>query len=171
VAEGQDETMVIGRIAGAFGVRGEIKVELLTDFPDRFDHLEEVLVGPDRAKVRVEGVRPHKGRVLLKLEGVDAPEDVDALRGKDLAVLRTEAVSLPEGHYYLDEVVGCEVFTEGGLSVGSVTDVIRTGSNDVFVVGTGTSAPLIPVIADAIEELDVAGRRVVVRNWVLEAEE
>jgi 16S rRNA processing protein RimM len=130
-----------------------------------------VLIGPNRLKTAVQAVRPHKGRVLLKLEGVDTPEDVAALRGQDLAVPRDQAVQLPDGHYYLDDVVGCQVFSEQGSQIGAVTEVIRTGSNDVFVVGSGASATLIPVTAEAIEELDIDGRRVVVLDWVLQTEE
>jgi 16S rRNA processing protein RimM len=162
--------MAIGRIVGAFGVRGEIKVELLTDFPDRFAALERVLVGPERRPVAVERVRSHKGRVLVKLAGVDTPEAVAALRGAELAVPRDEAVSLPEGHYFLDDVVGCDVVTEEDTPVGTVTDVIRTGSNDVFVIGRGRDERLVPAIGDAIVDLDLASRRIVIRSWVLEPE-
>ena len=160
--------MVIGRIVGAFGVHGEAKVELLTDFPDRFKGLEHVLLGPNLEPATITAVRSHKGRLLIRLEGVETPEAVDALRGAELAVPREEAVQLPEGHFYLEEVIGCVVESVTGLRVGEVTDVLRTGSNDVLVVGAGNDAPLIPMIRDAIADMNLRERRIVIEDWVLE---
>ena len=164
------DVMAIGRIVGAFGVRGEAKVELLTDFPERFQGLERVLLGRERRPVSIRAVRSHKGRLLVKLDGIDTPEAVNALRGAELAVPREEAVPLPQDHYFLEDVVGCRVFDEDGAQLGTVTDVIRTGSNDVFVVGSGQDALLIPGIKDAINQLDLQGRRIIVQRWVLEPE-
>jgi 16S rRNA processing protein RimM len=166
-----DNWMIIGTIVGSFGVRGEAKIELNTDFPERFRELRFVHVGPHRRSFSVESTRTHGERVLLKFEGVDTPEAVDAMRGQELVVPRTDAVALPEGHYFLDEVLGLEVFMSTGNRLGTVTDVLRTGSNDVFVVNEGKSAILIPVIKDAVSELDLTGRRVVVEPWVLDVEE
>jgi 16S rRNA processing protein RimM len=78
---------------------------------------------------------------------------------------------LPDGHYYLDDLLGIEVFTTDGHILGSITDVLRTGANDVFVVNTGRSAILIPSIKDAVSVLDLAGRRIVVEPWVLTADD
>jgi 16S rRNA processing protein RimM len=171
VTVSQTGAMVIGRIVGAFGVHGEAKVELLTDFPDRFNGLEHVLLGPDLKPATITAVRSHKGRLLIRLENVETPEAVEALRGAELAVPREEAVELPEGHYYLEDVIGCVVLTVSGAQVGKVMDVLRTGSNDVFVVGSGNDATLIPVIKDAIADLNLRERRIVVEGWVLEPQE
>jgi 16S rRNA processing protein RimM len=165
-----DDTMVIGEIAGSFGVRGELKVQPLTDFPERFDDLSEILVGPERRPYRVERARRHSGRYILKLTGVDTPEAVDSLRGAELAVPRDQAIPLPEGHFYLEDIIGATVLDERGEEIGSIRDVLRTGSNEVFVVRGNGGERLIPVIADAIESLDVGNGRVVVRDWVLQPE-
>jgi 16S rRNA processing protein RimM len=162
--------MVIGEIAGSFGVRGEMKVQPLTDFPERFDTLTEVFVGRQRRVVTVERVRKQGDRFILKLEGIDTPEAVDTLRRAELAVPREQAMVLPEGHFYLEEIIGAAVFDESGGEVGTVRDVLRTGSNEVFVVRGGAGERLIPVIADAIASLDVAEKRIVVRDWVLQPE-
>ena len=162
-----DDWMVIGRIVGPFGVRGEMKVEPLTDFPERFRSLKRVYLGDARREAEVLGSRNHKGQILLRLAGIDSPEAVKELRKPELHVPRAEAWSLPEGHYYLDDVIGLQVETTDGATIGEVTDVVRTGSNDVFVVGTGATAVLVPVIKDAVTELDMRARRVVIEPWVL----
>lgn len=167
----QDDVMVIGRVVGAFGLRGEAKVELLTDFPDRFNGLATVLVGRDRRPMAIEGVRPRRGGLLLLLRGVQSPEAVTALLGSELAVPRSEAVALGDGEYFLDDLLGCEVVAEDGTALGAVAHVLRTGSNDVLVLGSGRSERLIPVIKDAIEQLDLDTRRIRVRNWVLDSGE
>jgi 16S rRNA processing protein RimM len=157
--------MPIGRIVGPFGVRGEAKVELHTDFPDRFRSLKRVFVGPAHAAMQVERSRRHGGQVLLKLAGVDRPEDVERLREQDVLVPRSEAVTLPEGHYYLSDLLGIEVFTPDGASLGTIADVLRTGSNDVWVVNEGRRELLLPAIKDAVIELDLVARRAVVERW------
>lgn len=162
-----EDWMLIGQLAGPFGVRGEVKVELFTDFPERFAALERVYLGADRHAWEVEGSRRHKGQVLLKLRGLESPEAVRALGHPEIFVPRTQAAPLPEGHFYLEDAIGMVVVTEDGESLGPITQVLRTGSNDVFVVGRGRDEVLVPVIKDAIRELDVEGRRVTVERWAL----
>jgi 16S rRNA processing protein RimM len=157
--------MPIGRIVGPFGVRGEAKIELHTDFPERFRSLKRVFVGPSHSAMEVERSRRHKGQVLLKLAGVDRPEDVESLREQDVMVPRSEAVTLPEGHFFLSDLLGIEVFTPDGASLGTITDVLRTGSNDVWVVSEGRQELLLPAIKDAVIDLDLPARRAVVERW------
>ncbi|GAC1508498.1 MAG: ribosome maturation factor RimM [Chloroflexota bacterium] len=164
---GNDEWMIVGRVAGPFGVRGEMKVEPYTDDPERFGALKHVYLDASRRRYPVERSRKHKNLVVLKLEGVDSPEAVRALAAPEIAIPRAEAVPLAQGQYYLEDILGVRVTTSEGREIGTVTDVLRTGSNDVFVVGQGSSAVLVPVIRDAIRELDLVRRRVVVDEWIL----
>jgi 16S rRNA processing protein RimM len=166
-----DDWMLIGRVAGAFGVRGELKVELRTDFPERFNRLPCIYLGRERTRFQVERSRTHQGRPLLKLVGVDTPEKIDGLRGEDIFVPRSEAVPLPEGQYFLDDLIGMVVESADGERIGTISDVLRTGANDVYVVNEGRNAVLVPAIKDAILSLDVDARRVVVERWVLDSHE
>lgn len=163
--------MVIGEVAGAFGVRGEIKVTLLTDFPERFKRLDRVFLGPDHTEHPVAHSRLHQGRVLLKLTGIDTPEAVTKLGHADICIPRREAVPLPDGAYYLEDVIGVQVRTVGGDLIGTVSDVLRTGSNDVWVVTDGSKSTLVPAIADAVRDLNVAEKCAVILPWVLEFDE
>jgi len=163
--------MLIGQVTGSFGVRGEVKVEQYTDFPERFKLLEVTYLGPDRRAYSVERTRNHKNQVVLKLRGVDSREDGDRLRGQEVYVPREAAMPLPEGHFYLEDAIGITVVTEKGDIVGPVTDVLRTGGNDVFVVNHGRNAVLVPVTKDAVRKLDLANRRATIQSWVLQTEE
>lgn len=163
--------MLIGRVASAFGVRGEFRVELHTDFPDRFTSLERVYLGAGHEEREVEHARRQGEQVLLKLRGIDTPEAVRALGRADLYVARKDATPLPDGHFYLDDVVGMTVVTEDGRRIGEVADVLETGSNEVFVVGRGRQEVLIPAIRDAIRQLDIEGRTIVIDDWVLDVQE
>jgi 16S rRNA processing protein RimM len=163
--------MVIGEVAGAFGVRGEVKVSSLTDFPDRFKDLKTVYLGPRRQQYDIVRSRIHQGRILLQLGGLDTPEQVAALGRVEISVPRAEAVPLPEGAFYLDDLIGVRVRTTEGADVGHITDVLRTGSNDVWIVGHGKQSVLIPAIADAVQELNVEAKYAVILPWVLASEE
>lgn len=160
--------MVIGRIVGPFGVRGELKVQLQTDFPERFRGLKRVYVGTDRRPVSVLSARLHKSQVLLKLQDVDTPEKVRTLIGADILVPRTEAVALPPGHFWLSDLLGASVYDDAGAYVGRVEDVIRTGSNDVWVVNKGRDAILVPATKDAVVKLDIAAGVIVVAGWAVQ---
>lgn len=166
-----DAWMVIGEVAGAFGVRGEIKVSAFTDFPDRFKSLKTVYLGASRQRYDVVRSRIHQGRTLLQLYGIDTPEQVTALGHMDISVPRSEAMPLPDGAYYLDELIGVRVRTTEDVDVGRITDVLRTGSNDVWVIGSGKQSVLIPAIADAVHELNVEAKYAVILPWVLASEE
>jgi 16S rRNA processing protein RimM len=163
--------MVVGEVAGAFGVRGEIKVTSFTDFPDRFNDLKSVFLGPGRQQYEVCSTRVHQGRVLLKLTGINTPEQVAALGHIDISVPRADAMPLPEGGYFLEDVIGVRVRTTDDRELGSITDVLRTGSNDVWVVGRGNRSLLIPAIADAVQELNIEAKYAVILPWVLASEE
>jgi 16S rRNA processing protein RimM len=165
--EDRDSWMLIGRVSGAFGVRGEMKVEPLTDFPERFLQLERIYLGPQRREHAVERARLHKSQVLLTLPGIESPEAVAVLRGHEIAIPRKDAVALPEGHYYLEDILGVMVLTTEGVELGTISDVIRTGSNDVYVINEGSEAVLVPATRDAIHHLDLEAKRVIIEPWVL----
>lgn len=168
MAEGDGEWMVIARVAGSFGVRGELKVEPYSDYPERFKRLRCVYLGSDRRECAVLSTRPHMEHILVRLNGVDTPEQAAALRDQELAIPRNEAWPLSEGQYYLDDLVGVTVTTEDGRVIGSISEVIRTGSNDVYVVGRGRDAVLVPGIKAAVPTLDLSVRTMIVADWVLE---
>lgn len=158
--------VLIGIVVGAHGVRGEVRVHPETDFPERFTRLEQVWLAPPHGEarlIRVLGARPHtgKGQVLLRLEGVQDREAVEALRGAGLYLRESELWPLPPGQYWEFQLVGLRVVTEEGRDLGPITAILRTGANDVYE----TPLALIPAVPTVVREVDLPGQRVVV-GWV-----
>lgn len=158
-----EQGVAIGEVVGAYGLRGEVRVQPLTDFPDRFGRLHHVWVRmPDGTRMtrRVLSSRPHetKGLVVLRLKGVASREAARALVGAVLEVPDAEAVPLPEGVFFEHDIVGLRVVTTDGRELGPVSEVLHTGANDVYV----TPTCLVPAIADVIREVDIAGGRMVI---------
>jgi 16S rRNA processing protein RimM len=161
-----DEYLLIGEVVAPFGIRGQVKVKSYTD---RVDHLRRrirtVYLGPQRQAYPLKGVIEHKpGLLILTLGGVTKREESEALRGSEVAILEREAAPLEEGEYFIHQLYGLTVVTEAGEEIGKVREVLETGANEVLVVTRpGQPDGLIPMIHDIVQELDIAGGRVVVR--------
>ena len=120
--------LVIGRVLGPVGVDGEMRIQTLTDFPERFENLSSVHVGDNLRPYAIKKVRLESGEnVLLKLEGVDTADAARAMRNFELAVPIDQAVRLEPDRFYWHEVVGLEVWTDTGENLGKVQQVLRTG--------------------------------------------
>jgi 16S rRNA processing protein RimM len=156
----------LGRIVNRHGIRGEVRVLLHNaDSSSMFGLAEVVLTRPDgtREVRRVLGARPHKQFALLTLQGTLNANDAEGLIGCTVSVRREELPPLEPATVYHVDLIGCTVRTIGGEVLGSVREVLVTGSNDVCVVDGGAREYLIPWVADVIAELDPAARRIVVR--------
>jgi 16S rRNA processing protein RimM len=157
--------IVVGRILRPHGVRGEVVVEVVTDFPQRFDSLEVAYVG-DAVHARAHRVtkkRWHKGRVLMAFEGYPDRDSVETLRDLLVQVPVEEAMPLPEGEYYPYQLAGINVITEDGEHLGTISDVLFTNANDVYVVSGPRGQILLPAIRQVITQIDLPGRRVIVK--------
>ncbi len=155
--------MAVGRISKPHGVHGEMRVELLTDVPERFEWLDTIYMGEVNPRpVGIESVRYHQGIVLLKLAGYPTRTEAETLRGEVLQVPESEAVPLAEGEYFLYQLVGLQVFTEEGTLVGRLSEVLETGANNVFVIDGSRQQHLIPDIPDVVREIDIEAGRVVI---------
>jgi 16S rRNA processing protein RimM len=154
--------LVIGRVVRPWGVRGEAKVEIITDFPERFSRLRKVYLGPEAVPFILESFRLHKGAALFKLKGCHNRTAVEELRGQLVQIPIEEAVPLEQDEYYEHQIVGLAVWTAGGERLGTVDEVISTGSNDVYVVRGQGREILIPAIEDVVLEISLAQGRMIV---------
>ncbi len=154
--------LVVGRILGSAGLSGEVRAQILTDFPHRFEQLSAIHLGDNLRPYRVESVKLDGATVILKLDGVDDPSTAQALRNADLQVPIEQAVTLEPDQYYWHQIEGLEVWTDQGVILGRVNEVLRTGSNDVYVVRTGARDVLLPAIDEVIRDVDLANHRLVV---------
>jgi len=154
--------LVIGRILRPHGVRGELKIELHTDYPERLSQHPSLFLGPEHQNYPLEGVRFHKGNALIKLAGCDDRNTADELRGLLVQIPVEWAVPLEEGEFYHFQIVGVKVITEQGEHLGEITEVIETGANDVYSVKGPHGVLLIPAIDEVVRELDLNQRRMVI---------
>jgi 16S rRNA processing protein RimM len=159
--------LVIGRILRAHGVRGEMRVEVLTDLPERLTWLEQVYLSRDAGDENpqpwtVANVRFHKGYALLTLAGAGSREEADALRTMFLLVPLAEAIPLEEDEYFLYQLEGLEVYSDEGERLGLVQEVLETGANQVFVVAGPDGELLLPNIDEVVREIDVEAGRITV---------
>jgi 16S rRNA processing protein RimM len=157
--------ITIGRVAKPFGVKGEMKIESMTDFPERFKDLRRAyLVSPagDEIVCTVQSVRYAGGVPYLLFGGYDSPEKARTLNGWFVKVPEEETVPLPEGSYYWFELIGMEVFSEDGDKLGTIVDIFETGSNDVYVVKRGRKEIYIPATQEVIRQVDRAAKRMVI---------
>jgi len=156
--------LAIGRIVGAFGIRGEVKVEIHSDNPARFGQLRRAFMGKGDAlrPVVVLGARPHKNYALVRLEGCPDRTAAERLRGQWLYIPVEEALPLEEDEYYEFQALGSQVETVEGEYLGRIRDVIYTGANEVFVVDGEGGELLIPVLKDVVLEIDPSRDRVLV---------
>ncbi len=138
------DDIVIGKIVAPIGIRGEVKVVVLTDFPERFEAGSELALKPAKGesrRARIVSQRPQKGGLTMKLEGVDTRDDAEALRDAEFVIDERELAKLPEGEFYVFDIIGLRVVTDDGRECGEVTEVVQSGANDVYVTSTGLCIP------------------------------
>lgn len=152
----------IGRITGAHGVRGDMLLAPLTDYPERFYGMERLDIsagGKPSRSYKVVRLEPYEGKnvFFLHLEGVDDRNAAEAMRGASVTVKAEERVELSEDEYWLDDIIGLSVLSAAdGGNLGVITDVMHTGSNDVYIVKTPEGkTKAIPAIADVVKTVDV----------------
>lgn len=157
--------LAVARIVRTQGNRGEVLSDVLTDFPERFQRLKAVwLEFPDqhREKAVLERAWPHKGRQVLKFEGIDSISDAERLKGAWVLVERQDAVPLQEGTYFDHDLVGCRVVDVAGEELGAVSGILKTAGNAVLTVDGPKGEVLIPAVADFCRRVSIEERLIVV---------
>lgn len=162
------DTVVVGRVLRAHGLRGEVRVEVLSDVAERFAPGSELLLlRPGRKtgeRVRVETFRPlPDDGALLRFEGCDDRARAEAIRGAALEVAREQVPPAPEKTYYYFELVGCACHDAEAGDLGTVVDIVEDGGGHLLQVDDQGRTLLIPFVAAYIEALDVTGRRIDLR--------
>jgi len=158
--------LAVGRVTRAHGVRGEVSVLPLTQVESRFDPGSRLFAGEGRDRpLVVESSRRHRDRMLVVFRGTSDRDAAEELQGTYLFVPIEEAPALPEGEFWPHELVGAEVTTDRGRSLGRLQEIIRTPANDVWSVRNEEGAEvLVPALKSVVEAVDVGARRVVVRE-------
>ena len=153
-----EQLLQVGVISSTHGIRGEVKVFPTTDDPNRFKKLKQVILdtGREQKDLEIEGVKFFKQFVILKFKGIDNINDIEMYKQRELWIPREEGQDLEEDEYYIADLIGMKVVLEDGSSFGTLTDVMETGANDVYVVENGEGEEiLLPAIRECILDVDV----------------
>lgn len=151
--------LVLGEILRPHGVRGEVRMRIITDYPERLHDLESLHLGkspddPNIESIQLNSVRFHKNYALLTVNGITDRNQADTLRGKTVMVRMEDAVPLEDGEYYLFELIGLKVMVDDN-EIGKIKEVLQTGANDVYIVdGPRYGEILVPAHDETILDLD-----------------
>ena len=160
-----EQYLRVGVIASTHGLKGEVKVFPTTDEPERFRKLKKVFLdtGKEYLPLKIKSVKFFKNQVILKFKGYDNINDIEKYLKKDLLVDREHAVELGENENFIADLIDMEVVTDEGKVLGTLTDVIETGANDVYAVKTPEGKEiLLPAIRDCILDVNVDEKRMTV---------
>jgi 16S rRNA processing protein RimM len=162
-----NDLVTIGEITRPYGVRGEVRVTPLTDDPERFHRLAECVVWEasrnERETRRITSARRHGEAVVLGFDGCATADAAAALTGRFVALPREEALPPPDGRFYPWQLEGCVVVTDDGREIGRVAGIDHAPAQDLWIVVDGGHERLIPAVPEIVVEVDLAGRRVVIR--------
>ena len=157
----EEQPIIVGRVRSAWGLRGDVGVEVLSDAPKRFAPGSVLRI--KGKPTRVERSRPGKRGLLLKLDAANDRNEAESLRGEELTVLPEQVEPLPDGVYYHYQILDLRVVSEDGENLGAVSEIIVTGGNDVYVVHEdGRRDILIPALPDVILDVDLQANRMTV---------
>ncbi len=148
----------IGRVVKPHGVRGKLKVEYFGGDLDPLSFYHEIFVQGEKGKIEayeVLEVIPQPPRLILRLKGIEKIEEAESLIGKEILVERESLLKLEEGEYYWADLLGIEVETEGGQSIGKIKEIFPTGANDVYVVEGKRGEILLPATEEVIRSIDL----------------
>ncbi|BDG48073.1 ribosome maturation factor RimM [Parageobacillus sp. KH3-4] len=159
----------VGKIVNTHGIRGEVRVISRTDFPEeRYKKGNTLYIFMEKSEEPIEVIvkshRVHKSFDLLSFEGYDSINLVEKFKGAMLKVPESQLGELNEGEYYFHEIIGCTVVTEEGETVGTVSEILTPGANDVWVVKRNNGKEvLIPYIEDVVKNVDVEAKIITIR--------
>ncbi len=149
----EPEFITIGEIIAPSGIKGKLKIRVVTDFPQRFIPSSKIYI--NRQPVTINSTEWHKGKAIVKLNTIDSIEDAQRLQGQPIEIHHSQVYPLPEGQYYHFQLIRLEVWTTQGELLGTITEVLTADSNDNYVVCKAREEILIPAIEDVIKSIDL----------------
>jgi 16S rRNA processing protein RimM len=161
--KGEPEYVLIGKLQRAHGVTGEIVLGITTDFPERITRGKLIYLGAKHSPVMITGARPFHNNMLITLEGIRSREEAAVMTNLEVFVRTEDLPALSEGQYYHHQLVGLKAVLENGTEIGTVTEIMETGANDVYVVTESSGNELLlPAIDAVIIRVDLAVKQMVV---------
>lgn len=152
----------IGKILAPHGVRGDVRIMPLLEDTNYFFESKEVLV-EGLGVLQIENARWNKKIILLKLKNYDSMNDAETLRGKLIVLSKSDMAKLPDGRYYVYDLLGIEVFDLAGVLLGTLTEVLSPASTDVYVVtDSEKKVMMFPALKTIVKEIDLVNRKMIV---------
>ena len=159
------DRLEVGKIVNTHGLKGEVKIVTWTDSPEVFEDLEYIFAKKknDEIKLNLKQIKYQKNNIIAKFSEINSIEEAETFKNCVLTAERDMLGELPEGVYYIADLIGCEVFSDIGENLGKISDVFNTGANDIYAV----SAPqrkdlLIPVTDETVVNVDIENKKVIV---------
>jgi 16S rRNA processing protein RimM len=162
---GEPEFLSIGILRKPHGINGEMKLEIWTDFPERLQKGASVYIGENKKIYKIESFKSKKEGSLIQLEGIVNPQSCLPVVNKIVFVSTKDRPDLENDHYYHHQIIGLNVFTKDNVYLGKIKEIIRTGSNDVYVIQNSEikkNETLIPVIPSVIMKIDLKGNKIII---------
>lgn len=159
------EYLEVGQIVNTFGVKGIVKVNPFTDDITRFEDLKKLFIckKDQMQEIEIEEVKYHKNMVLLKLKGIDDINKAERLKGLYLKIHRKDAIPLPEGTYFIADLIGLKVYADDGKLLGKVDDIYNNGSTDIYVIKDELGKQiLLPGIEEVLKEINLEQEKIIV---------
>jgi len=149
------EKIKIGKIVNAVALRGEVKIYNYSDYKERYEELDRVIVA--NKEYEIENVRYQKEMVIVKFKGVNDRNAAEALKEKEIFITEDDLRELPEDTFYIRDLIGCSVFDEtSGKEIGKIADVLQNTAQDLYQVKTtGGSEVFIPAVAQFVKEVSI----------------
>lgn len=149
----------VGKIVNTHGHKGALKVQYLTDYPERFEELKEVYLHENGAKEKltISSVKYQQKNLILEFKEIEDMNQAELLKGKYLFINKEDVKPLPEGYYYIFDLLGLKVYEDDNY-LGEILDVIETGSNDVYLVRDGKKEILIPALKKVVLQVDLENK-------------
>jgi 16S rRNA processing protein RimM len=166
---GEPVFLAVGRLRRTHGIKGEIVMEILTDFPERLRAGKTVYVGDAHEPLRIASMRVHNQGKIVRFSGFETPEDAARLRNLVVFTTADDLPDLPEGEYYHHQLLGLTVVDEAGQPLGKLAEILETGANDVYLVRSPEGKELlIPAVDEVILAVDLERGEVRVRppDWL-----
>ena len=158
---GEPVYLAVGTLRHAHGIRGDLLLDLLTDFPERLKPGTQIFIGEKKKPLKITRRRPHNDGLILGFEGISNPEQAARYRAEVAYVLAEDRPALPEGEYYHHQILGLKVLDEAGTPLGVITEIIETGANDVYVVQNPEEPKreiLIPALKQVLLEINLEAK-------------
>ncbi len=160
------DLLEVGKIINTHGLRGEVKVITWTDSPEVFENLGFVTLKTrsDLVHLDISGIKYQKNNIILKFKQISSIEEAEKLKNSILWAERTSLGELPEGVYYIADLIGLEVFTKDGSKIGILTDVFSAGACDVYDIRRdGKKNLLVPIIPETEKTVDMENKKITLK--------